>query len=122
MNGDFCDHLGCLQWIFLFKLPSDFGFFQERTSIPKESIKASTATDAGLISAIWEQKVYLSDILSDADIYWYNKITHLLLIALCLLLIPCCSLLFVYNSMLLIVECLEWGTCMLGVNTNVSVI
>ena len=44
----------------------------------------------------------------------------MLLTALCLLLIPCCSLHFVYNSVLFIVEWLKWG--MLGVNTNVSVI
>ena len=31
MSGDLCDHLGCLQWIASFlKLPSDFGFFQEK--------------------------------------------------------------------------------------------
>ena len=30
--------------LFLFKLPSDFGFFQEKTLIFKESVKTSTAT------------------------------------------------------------------------------
>ena len=58
---------------------------------------------------IWEQRVYFWNIPSDADIYWYNKINPVLLIALCLLLTPFCSLLSVYNSMLFIVECLKWG-------------
>ena len=31
---------------FLFKLPSDFGFFQEKASILKESVQTSTATVA----------------------------------------------------------------------------
>ena len=38
------------------------------------------------------------------DIYSYNKINPLLLIALCLLLTPCCSLLFVYNFVLIIID------------------
>ena len=33
---------------------------------------------------IWDQKVYFWNIPSDADIYWYNKINPLLLIAVCL--------------------------------------
>ena len=41
--------------------------------------------------------------------YLYNKINPLLLIALCLLLTPYCSMLFVYNSVFFIVEYLKWG-------------
>ena len=66
------------------------------------------------LRCIWDQKVYFWNIPSDADIYWYNKINPMLLTAFCLLLTLCCSLLFVYNSVLN-------GACMLGVNTNVSV-
>ena len=60
-------------------------------------------------SLIWDQKGYFWNLLSGADIYSYNKINSLLLIALCLLLTPCCSLFFVYNSVLIIGECLKMG-------------
>ena len=52
---------------------------------------------------IWDQKENFWNNPSGADIYSYNKINPVLLTALCLLLTLC------------------WA-CMLGVNTNVSVI
>ena len=42
--------------LFLFKLPSDFGFFLEKASIPKESVKTSTA----IILCCW--KAVLPDV------------------------------------------------------------
>ena len=97
MNGDFCDHLGCLQWIFLFKLPSDFGFFQERAPILEESVKTSTAIDVGLISAIWEQKVYFSNcqVLTGIGTTRLPPVAH-------------CSL-FAVNPLFLIDFCLQFN-------------
>ena len=103
-----CSHkLGLLQN----EIPMSVSVSFEFCGIPilpvKHSLRNADLEDLDSHRAIWDQKVYFWNILSGADIYWYNKINLLLLIALCLLLTLCCSLLFVYNSVLFIVECLK---------------
>ena len=66
---------------------------------------------------IWDQKVYFEKLPSGADIYSYNKINPLLLIAICLLLIAVCLQFCVDYCWMS-----ENGAGIQGVNTNVSVI